>query len=121
MRERCGSWSVGMLAGAALGALSLPAYAQSPVSASEVRELAEAIQPHVVEWRRHLHANPELGFAEHDTAEYVAEHLRGLGLEVRTGVAATGVIAILRGGAGDGPVVALRADMDALPVREATG
>ena len=121
MRGRNRSWTVGMLAGAALGALSLPAYAQSPISASQVREQADAIQPQVVEWRRHLHAHPELGFAEHETAEYVAEHLRGLGLEVRTGVAATGVIAILRGGAGDGPVVALRSDMDALPVREATG
>ena len=69
MRGRKGSWAVGMLAGAALGALSLPAYAQSPVSASEVREQADAIQPQVVAWRRHLHANPELGFAEHDTAE----------------------------------------------------
>lgn len=121
MRGRRRSWAVGIVAGAALGALSLPAYAQSAISASDVRRQADAIQPQVVEWRRHLHANPELGFAEHATAEYVAEHLRGLGLEVRTGVAVTGVIGILRGGAGDGPVVALRADMDALPVREATG
>lgn len=120
MRGRYRSWLVGLLSGAAVIALGAPAYAQSPVSASEVRTLAEAIQPQVVEWRRHLHANPELGFAEHATADYVAEHLRGLGLEVRTGVAATGVIGILRG-ARPGPVVALRSDMDALPVQEATG
>lgn len=89
--------------------------------AAEVAAAAEAITPRVVEWRRHLHQHPELGFAEVETSAFIAERLRTLGLEVRTGVGRTGVVAILRGGqAGDG-VVALRADMDALPVLEATG
>ena len=71
-------------------------------------------------WRRDLHQHPELGTLEVRTAAKVAEHLRGLGLEVRTGVGATGVVAVLRG-AKPGPRIALRADMDALPVTEATG
>lgn len=120
------SW---MASGAAAAALWLaagsPAYAQpaaavEPVSAEWVAAQAEAIAPRVVAWRRDIHQNPELGNAEHRTAALVAEHLRGLGLEVRTGVAHTGVVAVLRGGR-PGPVVALRADMDALPVAEATG
>lgn len=79
-----------------------------------------AIQPKVVAWRRDIHQNPELGNQETRTAKLVADHLRGLGLEVRTGVAKTGVVGILRGGR-PGRVVALRADMDALPVEEKTG
>ncbi|MBC8008410.1 MAG: amidohydrolase [Prolixibacteraceae bacterium] len=71
----------------------------------------------VIAWRRHLHQNPELSNREVRTAEMVAEHLRKLGMEVRTGVAKTGVIGLLKGGK-PGPVVALRADMDALPVIE---
>jgi len=78
------------------------------------------IMPEVVDWRRDLHRHPELGFAETRTAGVVAEHLRALGLEVRTGVGKTGVVGVLRG-ARPGRTVALRADMDALPVREATG
>jgi amidohydrolase len=72
--------------------------------------------PSVVSWRRDLHEHPELGNREFRTAKIVAEHLQSLGMEVRTGVAHTGVVGVLRGG--DGPVVALRADMDALPVVE---
>jgi hippurate hydrolase len=68
---------------------------------------------------RDLHANPELAFAEHRTAGIVAERLTELGLEVHTGIAETGVVGVLRNG--DGPTVLLRADMDALPVREQTG
>ena len=71
----------------------------------------------VIEWRRHFHQHPELSNREFKTAAKVAEHLKSLGLEVRTGVAKTGVVAILKGGK-PGPVVALRADMDALPVVE---
>ncbi|MDE2566212.1 MAG: amidohydrolase [Burkholderiales bacterium] len=80
---------------------------------------ARALEPQVVAWRRDLHEHPELGNREFRTAALVAAHLRGLGLdEVRTGVAHTGVVGLLRGGL-PGPVVALRADMDALPVQEA--
>ncbi len=98
-----------------------PAFAQ--VTAAEVRTAAEAVNGDVVAWRRHLHQNPELGLAEVQTAAFVAERLRGFGFdEVREGVGRTGVVGILRG-TGQGPqrVVALRADMDALPVQEATG
>ncbi len=72
-----------------------------------------------VEIRHQIHQNPELGNREFETARLVAEHLRALGLEVQTGIAHTGVVAILRGGR-PGPVVAVRADMDALPVTEDT-
>lgn len=82
-----------------------------------VAEKADAIDAKVVEWRRHLHQNPELSNREFKTAEYIAAHLTKLGLEVKTKVAHTGVIGILRTGT-PGPVVALRADMDALPVVE---
>ena len=78
---------------------------------------AQAIQPRLMEWRRHLHQNPELGNREFKTAAYIVEHLKNLGLEIKTGVAKTGVVAILKGGK-PGPCIALRADMDALPVRE---
>lgn len=78
---------------------------------------ATALEPKVIEWRRDLHQNPELSNREFKTAEKVAAHLRNLGLEVRTGVAKTGVVGILRTGR-PGPVVGLRADMDALPVVE---
>lgn len=71
-------------------------------------------------WRRDIHQHPELGNREFRTAALVADHLRGLGLTVQTGVAHTGVVGLLTGGR-PGPVVALRADMDALPVTEATG
>ena len=76
-----------------------------------------AILPKVIEWRRYLHENPELSNREVKTAEYVTKHLRSLGYEVQTGVAKTGVVAILKG-TKPGPVIALRADMDALPVPE---
>lgn len=89
--------------------------------ASSLRDIVDARVPEVsdqvVEWRRDIHANPELGNREFRTAALVADHLRSLGMEVRTEVAHTGVIGILRGGK-PGPVVGLRADMDALPVTE---
>lgn len=94
------------------------AVAQVPLARVEAAVAAET--PKVVAWRRDLHANPELGFSETRTAAVVAAHLRALGLEVRTGVGRTGVVGILRGGR-PGKTVALRADMDALPVLEATG
>ena len=75
------------------------------------------IMPQVVEWRRHLHQYPELSNREFKTAKYVENHLKTLGLEIKTGVAKTGVVAILKG-AQPGPTIGLRADMDALPVTE---
>lgn len=71
-------------------------------------------------WRRHLHQHPELSFAETETAAYIAERLREMGYAPQTGVAGTGVVAVLEGSR-PGPTVALRADIDALPVQEATG
>lgn len=73
--------------------------------------------PKVVSWRRDIHEHPELSGQETRTAALVAAHLKQLGLEVQTGVGGTGVVGLLRGGR-PGPVVALRADMDALPVTE---
>ena len=79
-----------------------------------------AVEPQLIAWRRDLHAHPELGNREVRTAGIVAAHLRELGFdEVRTEVAVTGVVGLLHG-AMPGPVVALRADMDALPVEERT-
>ncbi|HRG70448.1 MAG TPA: amidohydrolase, partial [Thauera aminoaromatica] len=80
----------------------------------------DAIQPRMVEWRRDIHQHPELSGQEVRTAALVAEHLRKLGMEVRTGVGGHGVVGLLQGGR-PGKVVALRADMDALPVAEVTG
>ena len=91
------------------------------ISAQDINTIIEtrssAIQPQLVEWRRHIHQNPELGNREFKTAAYIIEQLKGLGLEIKTGIAKTGVVAILRGGK-PGPVIALRADIDALPVKE---
>ncbi len=98
-------------------AASLPAHADLR---SDAESAAGRIEPKVIEWRRDIHANPELGNREFRTSALVAEHLRALGMEVKTGVAHTGVVALLRGGT-PGPTVALRADMDALPVTEETG
>jgi len=75
------------------------------------------IEPKCIAWRRELHANPELGNREFKTAKLIAGHLRSLGIDVKEGVAKTGVVGILKG-AKPGPVIALRADMDALPVTE---
>ncbi len=83
----------------------------------EIDQKAAALEAKVIEWRRDIHQNPELGNAETRTAKKVADHLRSLGIEVQENVAVTGVVGILRGGK-PGPTVALRADMDALPVTE---
>ncbi len=92
-----------------------------PVCAQDMTSVLEskstALQPKLMEWRRHLHQNPELGNREIKTAAYIVEQLQGLGLEIKTGVAKTGVVAVLKGGK-PGPVIALRADIDALPVKE---
>lgn len=114
-----------LLAGAAAafalttGAQAQPAPAPQPYDAA-VFAAAKAMQPRVVAWRRDFHEHPELGNSEVRTAKIVADHLRKLGFEVRTGVGKTGVVGVLKG-ARPGKVVALRADMDALPVAEQTG
>lgn len=92
--------------------------AQAPSRfAAQVDARTAQVLPKVVAWRRDIHQHPELSNREVRTATLVADHLSRLGLEVRTGVAHTGVVGVLRGGK-PGPVVALRADMDALPVVE---
>ena len=96
--------------------MTVTAQAQPPLSA-ELDAKITALEDKVVAWRRDIHEHPELGNREFRTSQLVADHLRALGLEVKTGVAHTGVVALLRG-ARPGPVVLLRADMDALPVIE---
>jgi amidohydrolase len=95
--------------------VSASANAQSDYA--KTAKLADQIESKVISWRRDFHEHPELGNRETRTAEIVAKHLQALGMEVKTGVAKTGVVGILRGGK-PGPVVALRADMDGLPVTE---
>ena len=101
---------------------SAGASAQSAPSSLEqqIRKDSSAIEQRLIEWRRDIHQHPELGEQETRTAALVAEHLRGLGLEVQTEVGRTGVVGILKGGK-PGRTVALRADMDALPIKEPAG
>ena len=82
-----------------------------------IDKLADQVEPHVIANRRYLHQHPELSNRETETAAYVAEHLRALGIEVQTGIAKTGVVGVLRSGK-PGPVVALRSELDALPSTE---
>ena len=97
--------------------LALAALCTLPVQAQTPAQLAAAVEQKVIEWRRDLHQHPELSNREFRTADVVAKHLKSLGLEVQTGIAHTGVVARLKGGK-PGPLIALRADMDALPVTE---
>lgn len=97
-----------------------PFQLQAKITAAEIDQLADGAQAQVVEWRRWFHQNPELSNREFNTSKHVAEILRGMGLEPKTGIAHTGVVAIIEGGK-PGPLVALRADMDGLPVTEQTG
>jgi amidohydrolase len=103
--------------GAALTAPSSSVLAQSPEA--PVAAATERVAPQMIEYRHQIHRHPELGNREIKTAALVASHLKRLGLEVRTGIAHTGVVGLLRGKL-PGPVVAVRADMDALPVTEET-
>jgi len=98
-----------------LALVAAPAFAADPDAAALTRD----VEGQVLAWRRDIHQHPELGNRETRTAKLVADQLRKLGLEVKTGVAHTGVIAVLEGGK-PGPRLALRADMDALPVTERT-
>src|ERR1051325_11338716 len=85
--------------------------------ASQIEERSRAMQAKLVEWRRYLHQHPELSNREFNTAKMVADHLKKLGLEVKTGVGKTGVVGLLKGDK-PGPLIALRADLDALPIEE---
>ncbi len=87
---------------------------------SQARKATQNIEAKLIDWRQYFHANPELSNREFETAEKIAAHLRELGLDVETGVAHTGVVALIRGKSLH-PMVALRADIDALPVTEQTG
>ena len=84
---------------------------------SQINAATAKAMPQVIEWRRYFHAHPELGNREINTAKLIAEELRKLGIETRTGIAKTGVVGILKGGQ-PGPVIGLRADIDGLPVTE---
>lgn len=104
----------------AIALLMLAIVSNAQVTASlqgKIDKQAKEMETKMIQWRRDFHQNPELSNREFKTAAKVAEHLKALGIEVQTGIAHTGVVGILKGGK-PGPVIALRADMDALPVTE---
>lgn len=107
----------GIVAAAVLLLGAAPSSAQTSVFSTGVESSIQSVLPQMIAWRRNFHQHPELSYQEVRTSQIVARHLRSLHLEVRTGVAQTGVVGVLRG-AQPGPVIALRADMDALPVTE---
>ena len=98
--------------------IAITSYGQDKLF-EKVAKKADRIEQEVIELRRHFHQYPELSNREFKTAKKIEEELKKLGLEVRTGIAHTGVVAVLKGGK-PGPVVGLRADIDALPVVERT-
>ncbi len=110
-----------LLPGTAAAAVAAGSDAQkvAPPSAlsAKIDSKAREIESKLIAWRRDIHEHPELGNQEKRTSKLVADHLRSLGMDVKTGIAVTGVVGVLKGGK-PGPVVALRADMDALPVKE---
>jgi len=113
-----------VLAALLLSTAASPFQAQSQTQTAQslyadIDKLVTAVEPELIQWRRYLHEHPELSNREVETSKYIAERLKSLGLEPQTGVAKNGVVALLRGGR-PGPVVALRADMDGLPVKEET-
>ncbi|MBK5007772.1 M20 metallopeptidase family protein [Pseudomonas sp. S32] len=103
-----------------LGALAAPASAAQTAAWADLDARIAKALPGVIELRHQIHQHPELGNREVETAQRIATRLRALGLEVQTGIAHTGVVGILRGGK-PGPVVAIRAELDALPLTEQTG
>ena len=105
------------IGGVAIAMLATGAAQADTAAQTEIDRLAKAVEPEVIANRRHLHEHPELSNREVETGKFIAQKLKALGWEVQTGVAHTGVIAVLRGDK-PGPVVALRSDMDALPVAE---
>ncbi|MEX6723705.1 amidohydrolase [Parapedomonas caeni] len=113
-----------LLATALAPALTAPPVHAADTSTDSLAARVQAVEPQVIAWRRDLHAHPELANREVRTAKLVADQLKAMGIEVRTKVAYTGVVGVLKGtgtGPGADKVVALRADMDALPVAEKTG
>ena len=105
-----------------LAMFSFAGHASTQPTSLEEQAFARAtqVEQQLIAWRRDIHQHPELGEQETRTAKLVADHLKKLGLEVHTGIGRTGVVGILEGGK-PGPTVALRADMDALPVKEPAG
>jgi amidohydrolase len=97
--------------------LSFSSFCQQDKARQVIKIKSSEVEKKVIAWRRNIHEHPELGNREFRTAELIAKHLQSLGIEVKTGVAKTGVVGLLKGGI-PGPVIALRADMDALPVYE---
>ncbi len=97
--------------------ISCTCFAQTEKSRQIIKTKVSEVEKKVIAWRRDIHEHPELGNREFRTSELIANHLKSLGIEVKTGVAKTGVVGLLKGGL-PGPVIALRADMDALPVFE---
>jgi len=104
---------------ATLGAIASAPLGAATLAPAEIDKLARDGEKRIIEWRRDIHQHPELSNREVRTAQKVEAHLRSLGLDVKAGIAHTGVVAVLKGGK-PGPVIALRADMDALPVTEKT-
>ncbi len=90
---------------------------KSSIDLSQIRPDVRSLQPRLVEWRRGLHQRPELGFQEHFTAQFIAQKLGEWGIDHQTGIATTGIVAVIPG-QHPGPVLAIRADMDALPIQE---
>lgn len=106
-----------LAAGICLAVIASPVWSQA-YDADDIGARVMEIEDQIIEWRRHFHQHPELSYQEHETAAYIAEALSQMpGIEIETGIAQTGIKAVLTGGK-PGPVVALRADMDALPVEE---
>ena len=97
--------------------ITIASIAQQDALRQKITAASDKLEPKIIEWRRDIHQHPELGNSEYRTSELIAKHLKSLGIDVRTNVAKTGVVGVLKGGK-PGPVVALRADMDALPVTE---
>ena len=112
--------AAGLVASGLTFVSSAQAQALDAAGLQTIDAAVNAVAPKMVNWRRDIHAHPELSGQEVRTAKLVAEHLKKLGMEVQTGVGGTGVVGTLKGGL-PGKVVALRADMDALPVTERSG
>jgi amidohydrolase len=113
------SLAAGLMLLIAFAILPRPAHSATPAE-KKIKALTDKIAPDLIAMREDIHCHPELGLQERRTSALAADYLRKLGLEVRTGFATTGVLGVLKGGK-PGPVVAMRADMDALPITEETG